>query len=263
MQLRALYLHRSGDAAGDRAARRLDWKVPAAAEATDQFRSDPSNPVPSLGGALIRKGGAEDQTSVETRSDVISYTTAPLPDVVEIAGPVRVVLFASSSEPDTDFTAKLVDVTARDHTRNICEGIVRARWREAAPEAKDPEWLEPGEPARFEIDLWAAGHVFQRGHRIRLEIASSNFPRFDRNPGTRDDPVLARPESFQPSEQIVHHDADHPSHVLLPVLTGDRASEARSEPQASEVNASEARSEPQASEVNASEAQASEVKIET
>jgi hypothetical protein len=132
-----------------------------------------------------------------------------------VAGPVRLVLFASSSAPDTDFTAKLVDVAPDGRAAHRCEGIVRAR-RQAG---ETPIWFEANVPRRFEIDLWATSCRFRAGHRIRLEVSSSNFPRFDRNPNTRDEPETAGPEHFSVARQTVLHDAKHPSQLVLRVLT--------------------------------------------
>ena len=159
-----------------------------------------------------------DQRPVELRPDVLCYTSEPLERDLALAGPVRVVLYAASSSPDTDFSAKLVDVSPNGVALNLCEGIARARWRDRASEEKDPNWLIPGEPARLEIDLWSTACLVRAGHRVRVEISSSNFPRFDRNPNTRDDPAAAVPEAAQRAEQTVFHDAERASHALLPVL---------------------------------------------
>ena len=138
-------------------------------------------------------GVRADQRPVEARADVLCYSTQPLAADLEVAGPVRLVLFAASSAPDTDFTAKLVDVAPDGSAAHRCEGIVRAR-RQAEDET--PIWFEANAPRRFEIDLWATSCRFRAGHRIRLEVSSSNFPRFDRNPNTRDEPGDGRPRAF-------------------------------------------------------------------
>ncbi len=134
---------------------------------------------------------------------------------MDVAGPVRLVLFAASTAPDTDFTAKLVDVAPDGRGAHRCEGIVRAR-RQAEDGA--PTWFDAGTPRRFEIDLWATSCRFRAGHRIRLEVSSSNFPRFDRNPNTRDEPETAGAEDFSVARQTVLHDAEHPSQLVLRVL---------------------------------------------
>ena len=122
-------------------------------------------------------------------------------------------LFAASSAPDTDFTAKLVDVRADGYAQNLADGIVRARYRNSR-EAATP--LTPGEVTRFTVDLWATSHVFLPGHRMRLEIASSNFPRFDRNLNTGEDQAAAT--RWQTAQQTVFHDSRYPSHIVLPVI---------------------------------------------
>ena len=135
--------------------------------------------------------------------------TAPL----EVTGPLAVTLFAASSAPDTDFTAKLVDVRPDGFAQNLADGIVRARYRNSR---ETPTPLTPDEVSRFTIDLWATSHVFLPGHRIRVEISSSNFPRFDRNLNTGEDQATAT--RWQTARQTVFHDPRYPSHIVLPVI---------------------------------------------
>ena len=132
---------------------------------------------------------------------------------LEVTGPIAVTLYAASSASDTDFTAKLVDLHPDGFARNLTDGLVRARYRHARTA---PELLAPGEVTRFTIDLWATSHVFLPGHRMRLEVSSSNFPRFDRNLNTGEDQATGT--RWQVAHQTVFHDARHPSHVLLPVI---------------------------------------------
>jgi hypothetical protein len=193
----------------------LSPEAPADEEAPDRFVYDPEDPVRTVGGFRIGQWGPADQRPVEARADVLCYSTRPLAADLEVAGPVRLVLFASSSAPDTDFTAKLVDVAPDGRAAHRCEGIVRARRQEG----ETPIWFEANVPRRFEIDLWATSCRFRAGHRIRLEVSSSNFPRFDRNPNTRDEPETADPEHFSVARQTVLHDAEHPSQLVLRVLT--------------------------------------------
>jgi uncharacterized protein len=134
-------------------------------------------------------------------------------DALEVTGPVAVTLFAASSAPDTDFTAKLVDVRPDGYAQNLADGIVRARYRSSR---QTPVPLTPGEVSRFTIDLWATSHVFLPGHRIRVEISSSNFPRFDRNLNTGGDQATGT--RWQAAQQTVFHDARYPSHIVLPVI---------------------------------------------
>jgi hypothetical protein len=154
-----------------------------------------------------------DQTPVEKREDVLVYTTPPLTEDVEVTGPVVVTLYAASSAVDTDFTAKLVDVHPSGYAQNLTDGIIRARYRNST---RQLELLEPGQVYAFHIDLWATSNVFQAGHCIRLEIASSNFPRFDRNPNTGG--ILSTETELQAAIQTVYHDGTYPSHVTLPVI---------------------------------------------
>ena len=157
--------------------------------------------------------GAFDQSRIEERPDVLVYTTSPLREDTEVTGPVSVTLFASSSAQDTDFTAKLVDVSPSGYATNLTDGIVRARHREP----KQPvSLIEANEVYEFTIDLWATSNLFKAGHRIRIEVSSSNYPRFDRNANTG--APIGSDTDFVAALQTVHHSADYPSHVLLPVV---------------------------------------------
>ncbi|MDH5291530.1 MAG: CocE/NonD family hydrolase, partial [Acidimicrobiia bacterium] len=182
--------------------------------AEDRFSYDPEDPVPSLGGAnLIIDMGVRDQRPVEERRDVLVFTSEPMERPLEVTGPVSVELWASSSAVDTDFTAKLVDVHPDGYAMNLLDGIIRARYRDSA---SDPELMEPGRPYRFTIDLWNISNVFLPGHRIRLEISSSNFPRFDRNLNTG--AAFGEGTSGPVAHQTVFHTAERPSAVVLPVI---------------------------------------------
>jgi putative CocE/NonD family hydrolase len=188
--------------------------VPPADEPPDTFSYDPADPVPTLGGNnLIIDMGVRDQRPVEERDDVLVFTSEPLERPIEITGPVTVELWASSSAVDTDFTAKLIDVRPDGYAMNLLDGIIRARYRESA---SDPVPMEPGKPYRFTIDLWATSNVFLPGHRIRLEVSSSNFPRFDRNLNTG--APFGEGSVGVPARQSIYHQADRPSCVVLPVI---------------------------------------------
>jgi uncharacterized protein len=181
----------------------------------DKFIYDPINPVPTRGGNNLigPPTGPFDQRGVEERNDVLVYTSPPLETDLEATGPVKVVLFAASGARDTDFTAKLVDVHPDGKAYNLCDGIIRARTRDSmAP----PALIEPGKIYRYEIDLWVTSNLFKAGHRIRVEISSSNFPRFDRNPNTGHD--FGIDAELAKADQIIYHDREHPSHILLPVI---------------------------------------------
>ena len=209
---------RANTAAGDGT---LGVDAPADA-ATDVYLYDPRDPVPTVGGASFLPGlfiganaGPRDQRAVERRGDVLCYTTEPLAEPLEVTGPVEVVLFVSSSAPDTDFTAKLVDVWPDGRAESLTDGILRARYRNSLSE---PVPLEPGEVYEIRVDLVATSNVFAAGHRIRLEVSSSNFPRFDRNTNTGG--VIAREtaDEFQPALNRVHHSPNHPSRLVLPII---------------------------------------------
>ena len=188
--------------------------APPGDEPADSFVYDPDDPAPTRrGSTLIIPQGVEDQREVEDRPDVLVYTSAPLERDLELTGPIAVHLFASSTAVDTDFTAKLVDVRPDGYAHNLQDGIVRARYRTSAAE---PSFLEPGRVYEFEIDLWSVSHLVKTGHRLRLEVSSSNFPRFDRNPNTG--APIGQDARLESARQTVLHSATHPSHVVLPVI---------------------------------------------
>jgi putative CocE/NonD family hydrolase len=215
------YLHSGGSAnsaAGDGA---LSPEQPFA-EPEDVYLYDPRNPVPTTGGATFLPGllvaanaGPRDQRAVEQRSDVLVYTTAPLERPLEVTGPVELVLHASSSAPDTDFTGKLVDVHPDGRATILTDGILRARYRDSPSE---PAPLEPGRVYELKIDLWATSNVFAAGHRIRLEVSSSNFPRFDRNTNTGGTIAEERAQDVVQAVNRVYHDRERPSYVVLPLI---------------------------------------------
>jgi uncharacterized protein len=211
------FLHSSGKAntsIGDGALSTTN----AHKEEADNFTYDPGNPVPTVGGPLCCDArhlppGPRDQKEVESRPDVLVYSTPPLDADVEVTGPVTLDLFAKTSAEDTDFTAKLVDVWPNGFAQNLTEGILRARYRESTTAASP---IEPGKVYEYKIDLWSTSNVFLKGHRIRLEVSSSNFPRFDRNLNTgksaADDATSVK------ANNTVLHDSDHPSALILPIV---------------------------------------------
>ncbi len=184
----------------------------------DVYAYNPINPVPTNGGGLccdpaFQAPGAYDHQHIETRPDVLVYSTPSLERDVEVTGPVMVTLYASSSARDTDFTAKLLDVEPSGYARNLTDGIIRARYRYGRNPARP---IQPGEVYEFEIDLWATSNLFKKGHRIRLEISSSNFPRFDRNTNTG--ALIGTDTDFVSALQTVFHTSEYPSHVTLPIV---------------------------------------------
>jgi putative CocE/NonD family hydrolase len=154
-----------------------------------------------------------DQRAVERRQDVLVFTSPPLKSDLEVTGPVRVVLYAATSAPDTDFTAKLVDVFPDGEARNLTDGILRLRYRDSL---EKPQLTTPGRINRLNIDAGVTSNVFLKGHRVRLEISSSNFPRFDRNPNTGR--PIADETTLRKAQQTIYHDREHPSHIVLPVI---------------------------------------------
>jgi putative CocE/NonD family hydrolase len=213
------YLHGSGranTAAGDG---RLGTDTPADT-ATDTYLYDPLRPVPTLGGRIMlpttaNQAGAVDQRPAEARDDVLCFTSEVLTEPLEVTGHVSLTLFASSSAPDTDFTGKLVDVFPDGRAIFLTDGILRTRYRNSLAE---PEPLTPGEPCELGLDLSITSNVFLPGHRIRLEVSSSNFPRYDRNSNTGG--VIADESASEVTVAVnrVLHGPAHPSRLILPVI---------------------------------------------
>ena len=211
------YLHSAGAANGLSGNGVLNSAAPAE-EKADQYIYDPSDAVPTIGGPLCCQAlptgiGPQDQRPAEERHDVLVYTTAPFPKDTEVTGPVSLDLYVSTSSVDTDFTGKLVDVSPDGFAENLTEGILRLRYRNSQ---EKPELANPGETYRITVDLWATSNVFLAGHKLRLEVSSSNFPRFDRNMNTGEE--QARATRMIKATNMVYHDKAHPSAVILPVL---------------------------------------------
>jgi uncharacterized protein len=211
------FLHSAGKAnsvSGDGA---LSTVTPRS-EAPDRYTYNPEHPAPTVGGPLCcdaehLKPGPRDQRPVEARADVLVYSTPALAQDLEVTGPIKLELFANSSAVDTDFTGKLVDVWPDGFAQNLTEGIIRARYRDSQ---EKPAFINPGQTYKFTLDLWATSNVFRKGHRLRLEISSSNFPRFDRNLNTGEDSASGR--KFVSATNTILHDAEHPSALILPVV---------------------------------------------
>ncbi len=212
------YLHSAGRAnssAGDGA---LKTEAPGALP-PDRYAYDPLRPVPTHGGPILGDfanypAGPLDQQQVELRDDVLVYTTPPFEQDFEVTGPVSLELYVSSSAIDTDFMGKLVDVWPDGRAYNLCDGVLRARFRESY---EKPALMQPGKVYKLTIDLWSTSNVFLKGHRLRLEVASSNFPRFARNPNTGGNEVGSGAAPVV-AANVVYHDADHPSALILPVV---------------------------------------------
>lgn len=201
------YLHSGGRANTARGDGRLARTAPDGDEPADAFRYDPRTPVPSRGGAMLGpRAGVRDQADVESRADVLVYTSEQLTADLEVTGPVSAVLHVTTSAPATDFTAKLVDVHPGGRAYNVTDGIVRRRY----PAGSDTT------PREITIDLWPTSMLFRAGHRLRLEVSSSNFPRYDRHPNTSGD--VATEAAPVVALQGVHHRAAAASRLILPVV---------------------------------------------
>lgn len=204
---------------------KLTLESPRLEESPDHYVYDPENPVPTLGGnhsigpynpGLYEfvKPGPYDQRPVEQRSDVLVYTSEVLEQDTEVTGPVMLKLYASSSAVDTDFVAKLTDVYPDGRSINITEGVIRARFREDV--WGNPKLLQPGAVYEFTIDMQVTSNVFKAGHRIRVDITSSNFPLWDRNLNTGNDP--GTDTQIMIADQTIYHNTDRPSHIIVPVV---------------------------------------------
>jgi uncharacterized protein len=214
----AYYLHSAGVANTLNGNGTLSTDAPGA-EPSDVFLYNPLRPVPTVGGQVLLPGansaGPRDQRLVEIRDDVLVYSTPVLDTATRVVGPVELRVFVTSSAPDTDFTGKLVDVHPDGRAMNLTDGIIRTRYRSSR---QHPELMTPGKIYEVRIDLWATANVFLPGHRIRLEVSSSNFPRFGRNSNTGGNIANERAEQYQPAVNRVLHDAEHPSRLILPII---------------------------------------------
>ncbi len=204
----SFYLHSKGNANGSSGDGNLDAVAPLTNEPEDSYIYDPNNPVPTAGGAMIGgAAGIAPQNAIEARRDILVYTTTVLASDVEVTGPVSLALWVSTSADSTDFTAKLIDVHQDGSAFNVSDGILRRSYVKGRGSTT---------PVEVRIELWPTSMVFFKGHRIRLEIASSNFPRFDRNPNTgRDIATETKPIS---ANQVVRHSREYPSRLILPIV---------------------------------------------
>ena len=212
------YLHSANGGAGGLGGNgTLSTTVPAE-EKADQYVYDPSDAVPTIGGPLccgpLPTGiGPEDQRPAEGRADVLVFTTPAFEKDFEVTGPVTLDLYVSSSAVDTDFTGMLVDVWPNGFAQNLTSGILRMRYRNSQ---EKQELANPGETYHVTVDLWATSNVFLAGHKLRLEVSSSNFPRFDRNLNTGE--IQSRGTRMIKATNVIYHDKNHPSALVLPVV---------------------------------------------
>lgn len=214
------FLHSTGKANSLRGNGTLSTVAPTATEPPDEYVYDPANPAPTIGGPLCCDAahmppGPRDQRPAEARDDVLVYSTAPLASDMEVTGPVTLELYAKSSAVDTDFTAKLVDVWPNGFAQNLTDGILRTRYRDSQ---EKPELITPGQVYKLSIDVWSTSNLFKKGHALRLDVSSSNFPRFNRNLNTGEDNGTG--QRFVSATNTILHDAQHPSALTLPVVRG-------------------------------------------
>lgn len=213
VEYKNFYLHSKGRANSKKGDGALSFDQPLE-ESEDKYIFDPLHPVITRGGqnlAILK--GAHDQKKAEKRKDVLIYTSEPFENGIEITGPIKVVLYASSSAKDTDFTVKLVDVYPRGKAINILDTGIRARFRNG--ETKPPSFIEPGKVIKYEFELGNTSNYFRPGHCIRVEISSSNFPRFDINANMGGE---GKPGDYATAEQKIYHNQENPTHLIIPVF---------------------------------------------
>ena len=207
------YLHSNGAANTLSGDGKLTTAEPAN-EPADNYSYDPAKPVPFITDpSFAQIGGPDDYREIEQRDDLLVYTSEPFAEDIEVCGPIRVRLFAASSAPDTDFMAKLLDVWPDGFAQRLIDGMVRARFREGMDK---PSLIEPGRIYAYDLDLWNTCQVYRKGHRVRLEISSSAFPKYDRNLNTGE--ALGKTTRMQGAAQKIYHDRQSPSYVVLPIV---------------------------------------------
>lgn len=196
----------------------LDTAASGSLQATsDTYIYDPANPVLTTGGNLLMTSayppGPKDQAAIEGRSDVLVYTSDVLTGPLEVTGFIKAKLWVQTTARDTDFVVRLTDVYPDGKSINLADGVVRMRYRDSF---ENPELVEPGQVYEIDVDLWATSNVFLPGHRIRVQVTSSNFPRWNRNLNTGES--NEETAEFIAATQTLLHDASHPSHIVLPVI---------------------------------------------
>jgi hypothetical protein len=210
------YLHSGGRANSLFGDGGLSTEKPSS-EPHDRYTYDPANPVPFITDPEFKQiGGPDDYRPVERRDDVLVYTSPVLERDLTICGPIFVKLYAASSASDTDFMVKLLDVWPNGFAQRLTDGMVRARFREGMDR---PSLIEKQKIYSYDIDLWNTCQAFKKGHQIRIEITSSAFPKYDRNPNTGEE--LGKTTRMQIAKQTIYHDREHPSHVVLPIVPSE------------------------------------------
>jgi uncharacterized protein len=207
------YLHSKGSANTSYGDGLLSTRKPAADEPSDGYTYDPADPVPNIDDKELGAEGPFDQRPIERRDGVLVYSSPPLDREVEVSGRITVKLFAATSARDTDFWAQLTDVFPNGYSMHLTEGIIRGRYRRSL---ERPELLKPGAVKEFTIDLWIVSNAFLRGHKMRLDVSSSSFPKYDRNPNTGN--PFGQDAELRVAQQTVFHDTLRPSSLILPVV---------------------------------------------
>ena len=220
-----MYLHSDGNANTRMGDGKLTDKTPAE-EPSDKYAYDPRFPAPTYGGhgsggggitrdSAFSISGPMDQRSIQQRQDVLVYTTDDMTSDTEVTGTIELSLFFSTNVSDTDFFATLSDVYPDGHAILITEGAMRTRYRESIEQTK---LLTPNQPYEVRIPLWETSNVFKTGHRLRLHITSSNFPRFNRNLNSGKPMAEETEDDIRVANQIILHDSQHPSSLVMPVI---------------------------------------------
>jgi len=213
-EYRKYYLHSKGAANTSFGDGTLSTEIPEINEKEDSYSYDPLDPCPNVFDSSITPAEApEDQRPIELRNDVLVYSGPQLEAEVEVSGAVKVLLYASSSARDTDFWAQLTDVFPNGFSMHLTEGIIRGRYRKSL---EVPELLHPGKISEFNIDLWITSNLFAKGHRIRLDLSSSSFPKYDRNPNTGHE--FGRDSGTIVADQKIFHGPENPSYIQLPII---------------------------------------------
>ncbi len=208
------YLHSDGQANTRFGNGVLSTTKPDSKQSADSYHYDPADPFPFITDPTSSQiGGPDDYALLQGRSDVLVYVTEPLLEDMEVTGPIIVELYASSSAPDTDFMAMLLDVWPNNFRQRLCDGMVRARFRNGMDR---PSLIKPGQIYHYRIDCWNTAQLFRAGHRVCLQITSSAFPKYDRNQNIG--VPLGVSAELAIAEQRIYHDAEHPSAVILPVI---------------------------------------------
>ncbi len=208
------FLHSNGNANSVNGDGTLDTNAPTLEEQPDTYTYNPRDPCPNIcEESQMPAEGPFDQSPIESRADVLVYTTPILKKPVEVTGRVRMKLSASTSAIDTDFWVQLTDVYPDGYSMHLTEGILRGRYRNSL---EIPQLLEPGSVYEFPIDLWIISNCFLKDHRIRIDISSSSFPKYDRNPNTGH--KFGEDAELVEATQTIYHDRVNASHIILPII---------------------------------------------